>query len=64
MYFRVVCTPQVPKVVEKFGTDGSLQNCRFSVLDGVLWQESRICTGTLVNFCRRKLSGETLCKVV
>ena len=26
MYFRVVYTPQVPNVVEIFGTDGSLQN--------------------------------------
>ena len=26
MYFRVVYTPQVPNVVEKFGTDGSLEN--------------------------------------
>ena len=26
MYFRVVYTPQVPKVVEKLGTDGSLEN--------------------------------------
>ena len=29
LYFRVVYTPQVPKVVEKFGTDGSLQNVFF-----------------------------------
>ena len=46
MYFRVVYTPQVPKVVEKVGTDGSQQFffC-FSVLDGVhtvFWRESRI----------------------
>ena len=26
MWFRVVYTPQVSKVVEKFGTDGSLLN--------------------------------------
>ena len=46
---------------------GTCELCRFSVLDGVhavFWRESRIWTGTLVNFCRRKLSGETLCKVV
>ena len=56
MYFRVVCTPQVPKVVEKFGTDGSLQKflsflgarwCALGVLAG-----KKNSTATLVNFCR------------
>ena len=67
MYFRVVYTPSAESRWKVWNRQKAAKFCRFSVLDGVhtmFWWESRIWTGTLVNFCRRKLSGETLCKVV
>ena len=61
----------MPKVVEKFGADGSLQNV-LSFL-GARWcargfflagKQNLNGNLKLVNFCRRTLSGETLCKVI
>ena len=43
MYLRVVYTPQVPKVVEKFGADGSLQT--FFTFLGARWCARSVLAG-------------------